>query len=178
MARTIYFVASSMDGFIADEAGKLDWLTQFDGAEGVRELYETFLAGIGVLAMGAETYRFLVAHGGPWPYADRPTFVFTRRTFSVPPGADVRFVSGDVASVLPDLERAAGDRDVWLVGGGELAAQFAAAHAIDEIHLGVAPLSLGHGTPVLPVAVGPMTLVRVTQLGRGFVELRYAIATS
>lgn len=173
MARTLYFVASSLDGFIADARGGLEWLTQFDGVEGVREHYESFLAGTGALVMGSATYRFLLEHGGPWPYPDRPTFVLTRRNGAVPSGADVRFASGDVAAVLDAAALAAGGRDVWLVGGGDVAAQAARAGRLDELHLGLAPLTLGAGVPVLPAALGPMTLTRVTQLGRGFVELRY-----
>ena len=84
MTKTIYFVAASVDGFIADAEGKLDWLTRFEGGEGMREHYESFLAGVGALAMGADTYLFLLSHGGPWPYPDRPTFVFTRRQLQAP----------------------------------------------------------------------------------------------
>ncbi len=173
MTRTIYFVAASVDGFIADAEGKLEWLTRFDGDAEIRAHYEAFLAGIGALAMGAETYLFLLAHGGPWPYPDRPTFVFTRRQLQIPAGADVRLVNGKVATARNAMLRAAGARDLWLVGGGKLAAQFAEVGAIDEIHLGVAPSVLGAGTPLLPAALGPVTLREVTRLGAGFVQLRY-----
>lgn len=175
MTRTIYFVAASLDGYVADARGGLEWLTQFDGAEGVREHYEAFLAGVGALAMGAETYAFLLAQGGPWPYPSLPTCVFTHRAFATPEGADVRFVSGDVEGAFDAIARAAGERAIWLVGGGKLAAQFAAHGKIDELHLGLAPLVLGGGVPLLPAALGPMTLLGITTLGRGFVELRYSV---
>ena len=108
MTRTIYFVAASVDGFIADADGKLEWLTRFDGDPEIRAHYESFLSGIGALAMGAETYLFLLSHGGPWPYPDRPTFVFTRRQLQIPAGADVRLVNGKVATARNAMLRAAG----------------------------------------------------------------------
>lgn len=178
MQKVVYFVAASADGFIADADGGLAWLTRFDGAEGIRAHYEAFLATIGALVMGAETYRFLLEHGGPWPYPGRPTFVLTRRAWPAPDGADVRFVSGDVGPLLDQAAHAAGTRDVWLVGGGVVAAQAAAAERIDEIHLGLAPVVLGAGVPLLPGSIPTMRLTRVTQLGSGFVELRYALGAS
>ena len=63
MTKTIYFVASSVDGFIADVDGQLAWLTRYEGGDGMRAHYEAFLAGVGALAMGASTYLFLRAHG-------------------------------------------------------------------------------------------------------------------
>ena len=175
MAKTIYFVASSMDGYIADARGGLAWLTQFEGADGVREHYESFLAAIGAIMMGAETYAFLLSHGGPWPYPSLPTWVFTRRTFEGPSGADVRFVAGDVASHASNVTQSAGGRNVWLCGGGALAAQVVRAGLLDEIHLGIAPVVLGSGVPVLPTPIGPMTRTQITELGRGFVEIRYSL---
>lgn len=67
--------------------------------------------------------------------ANSPTFVFTSRELAVPQGADVRLVSGDVASSLPKIVEAAGDRDVWIVGGGDLAGQFYDTGALDEVQL-------------------------------------------
>lgn len=178
MTRTQYFVAASADGFIADSEERLDWLTSFDGAEGIAAHYESFLAGVGALAMGAATYEWLVAHapGGAWPYAGRPTWVFTHRALPQIAGADVRFTQADVASVHAEMVRAAAGRNVWLVGGGELAAQLAARGLVDEILLTVIPVVLGRGTPLLPVATRlDLELEELTRFGRGAVELRYRV---
>lgn len=71
MSKTQYFVAASLDGFIADADGKIEWLLAYDGADDIRQHYEAFIANIGALAMGARTYEFLLRHDGPWPYANR-----------------------------------------------------------------------------------------------------------
>lgn len=60
MTRTQYYVASSIDGYIADSTGPLDWLTPFRDVPGITAHYEGFLAGVGAIAMGASTYEFLL----------------------------------------------------------------------------------------------------------------------
>jgi dihydrofolate reductase len=176
--RTIYYVAASADGYIADRSGKLDWLFPFEKAEGVGAHYEAFMRNVGALAMGRDTYEFVLAHGGAWAYPGKPTWVFTHRECPrfAGEGVDLRFTSADVGAVHEELVRAAGGKDVWLVGGGNLVAQFAARGLLDEIHLGVAPVVLGGGVPFLPVArAAPLELLATTRFGMGFVELRYRV---
>lgn len=177
MARTQYFVAASIDGYIADAHGRLDWLFPFDSAEGVAEHYKAFLAGVGALAMGAATYEFLLARSREaWPYTDHPTWVFTHRELPTFPGADIRFTAEDVGVVHERMVRAAGEKNLWLVGGGDLVAQFARRGLLDELLLCVVPVVLGGGTPVLPASLpGPLELKGLTRLGRGMLELHYEL---
>ncbi|HEU4536109.1 MAG TPA: dihydrofolate reductase family protein [Polyangiaceae bacterium] len=177
MTRTQYFVAASLDGFIADAEGGLAWLMQFNDAEGVGPHYESFLAGVGALAMGAATYEFVLNEGmKTWPYPGRTTWVFTHRELPAFPGADLRFTTDDVGAVHEQMVRAAGGKNIWLVGGGNLVAQFARRGLLDEILLGVTPVVLGAGAPLLPASVpGPLELQGVTRFGRGMVELRYTV---
>src|SRR5690349_13945581 len=113
MTQTQYYVAQSLDGFIADRAHEIGWLTAFDGTPGISEHYEAFLANVGALAMGARTYEFLLQYGGPWLYGARPTWVFTHRELPAIAGADLRFCSGDAAREHPEIVAAAGDKNVW-----------------------------------------------------------------
>ena len=83
-------------------------------------------------------------------YGDRPAWVFTHRDLPPIAGASVTFVSGDVRPVHAAMTAAAGDRDIWLVGGGELVGAFADAGLLDEIILGVAPVTLGAGARCCP----------------------------
>lgn len=177
MTRTQDYVAASVDGYIADRTGSLDWLFQFNDVPGVAAHYETFLADVGALAMGASTYRFLLAQGmDAWPYAGQRTWVFTHRDLPVLPGADVVLTADDVAAVHARMVEAAAGRNVWLVGGGHLVAQFAERGLLDEIWLGVAPVVLGGGVPVLPTTLpGTLALTDVTRFGDAFVELRYTV---
>ena len=152
--KTQYYTASSLDGFIADERHSLDWLLQFGQAT---DDYPGYIREVGAVAMGASTYEWLLAHHvrpgtdreQPWPYA-QPSWVFTSRELPRPRDADVRLARGDVRPVHEAMTRVANGKNVWIVGGGELAGQFADAGLLDEIILGVAPVTLGTGAPVLP----------------------------
>jgi len=149
---TAYFTASSLDGFIATPEHSLDWLLSRDvDADGPMS-YQSFERGVGALVMGASTYRWVHDHeigqGRPWPY-QAPTWVFSHRDLPVVDG-DVRFVQDSVADHHPAMLAAAAGRTVWVVGGGELAGQFADAGLLDEVWVQFAPVTLGAGAPLLP----------------------------
>lgn len=179
MSSLQYFVATSLDGFIATSDDNLAWLLQFDGFEGGRESYESFMADVGCIVMGGGTYAWLMEHEpGHWPYPDTPSWVFTHHEHTAPGGADITFVRGDVREFMDDLRAEADGKNVWLVGGGELAAQFAEAGLLDEIIVSIIPVVLGTGKPVLPIRTGPtgpLELAASNTMGRGIVELRYRL---
>ncbi len=173
MTRTTYYVASTLDGFIADEHDALDWLFRQhiddDGPMG----YPAFISGIGALLMGATTYEWVRTHDeAGWSY-EQPCWVFTHRDLPRIEGADVRFVSGDVAEVWPEVLAAVGGAGVWVVGGGGLASQVADAGLLDEVIVAVAPVVLGAGRPLL---TGPLDL-RLVDLARNgdFACARYDV---
>lgn len=177
MALTKYYVASSIDGFIADTDDRIDWLLQF-GFEEFDEHYQRFLTGIGAIVMGAATYEFLLADDTTeWPYAGIPTWVVTHRALPVIPGADLTFFEGDLAALDAELRETSGDRDVWVVGGGQIAAQLANAGLLDELHITYVPVLVGSGKRLLPVAQAsrPLTLVGTTTFPSGSVEHVYRI---
>lgn len=149
MTRTQYYVASSLDGFIAEPEETLDWLlTRDTGGEEGAPGYDEFIAATGALAMGSRTYEWVLAHEeGRWPY-DLPCWVFTSRELEPRPG--VTFTSDDVATVHRSMVEAAGGKNVWLVGGGELVGRFTDAGLLDEIILALVPVTLGAGYPLLP----------------------------
>ena len=173
---TQYFVASSLDGYIADEHNNLDWLLQFPDDD--TNPYAEFFAGVGAIVMGATTYEWVLAHDpGPWAYGEVPTWVFTHRQLTPIEGARVTFTDGDVAAVHGDLVTAAGGRNIWLVGGGELVGQFLDAELLDELWVSITPVVLGQGAPLLPRRrTNPMRLESATPSRNGtFVHLRYAV---
>lgn len=171
-----YFVASSLDGYIATADDTLDWLLQFDGFAGGKESYDAFMADVGSVVMGGETYAWLMEHEpGNWPYPGMPCWVFTHHELPAPQGADITFVRGPVREFVEDLKVSAAGRNVWIVGGGVLAAQFADAGVLDEMIVSIIPVVLGGGKPVLPVGgpSRPLELISCRTLGRGIVELHY-----
>ena len=106
-------------------------------------------------------------------------WVFTSRSLPGVPGADVRFVRGDVRPVHRQMAEAAAGRNVWLVGGGELVGQFHDHGLLDEIVVQITPVTLGagRGAPLLPRAITtpPLRRVSARTLGDAFVEIRYQV---
>jgi dihydrofolate reductase len=157
VALTQYYTATTLDGFIADPDNSLEWLFtrqhDDDGPLGYRD----FIADVGALAMGSTTYEWVLDHefsGKPaeewkWPY-DVPCWVFTHRRLPVVPGAQIEFTSAHVAAVHEQMAAAAGDRNIWIVGGGDLAGQFADEGLLDEVLVTIAPVTVGGGAPLLP----------------------------
>jgi dihydrofolate reductase len=175
MTRTIFYTATTLDGFLADDNDSLDWLlTQPIDEEGPFN-YGEFIATVGAIAMGATTYEWILDHnattGESWGY-EQPTYVFTHR--DLPLVADsVRLTAAPVADVHADLVAAAGGRDVWMVGGGDLAAQFAEAGLLDEIVVSIAPVTVGSGKPLFPRRFD-LELLEVDR-NRAFVAARYRV---
>jgi len=177
-----YYTATSIDGFIADDRNSLDWLFEVTDRD---DRFGPFIAQVGAMAMGATTYEWMLDHEklldnpAKWQewYGDRPCWVFTHRDLPPIPGAPITFASGDVRPVQAAMSEAAGDRDIWLVGGGELVGAFADAGLLDEIILGVTPVTLGAGAPLLPrrLTSGRLTLTAVEQVGP-FAYLTYAVS--
>jgi dihydrofolate reductase len=109
-------------------------------------------------------------------YGETPCWVFTHRTLPAIPGAPISFVQGDVGPVHEEMSNAAAGRNIWLVGGGDLVGQFADRQLLDEILVGIAPVTLGAGAPLLPRRLGAqrLELVDVAQDGQ-FARLRYRL---
>jgi len=178
---TQYYTATTLDGFIADPDNSLEWLfTRKQEQDGPLN-YSAFIADVGAIAMGSTTYEWIIDHEfsgkdvseWKWPY-DIPGWVFTHRQLPVVPRAAIEFVSGDVAPVHEQLVAAAGDRNVWIVGGGDLAGQFADAGLLDEVIVYIAPVALGAGAPLLPRRLE----LRLEELARNgdFACARYSVA--
>lgn len=153
MARLVYYAATTLDGFIADPDDSLAWLLRQPQEPGGPLSYDDFIAGIGAVVMGSTTYEWLLAHpeenGGGWPYP-MPAWVLTSRDLPAVQGGDVRFVQGDVRPMYDDAVTAAGAKAAWVIGGGDLAGQFADLGLLDEVIVWTAPVTLGAGRPLLP----------------------------
>ena len=187
MSRTRYYTATSLDGFIADAANSLEWLlTRKSDEDGQLSLRE-FTAGVGAMAMGSTTYEWILDHeaadggtpddasaGWTWP-PKVPCWVLTHRRLPVVPGAPIRFTSGDVRAIHEEMVAAAGGRDVWVVGGGDVAGQFADVGLLDDVLVLIAPVTLGGGAPLLPRRIELI----LDEAGRNgdFVVARFSVAS-
>ena len=112
-----------------------------------------------------------------WPYPGIPTWVLTHRELPAIDGAELVFWEGDIAQLDAVVRDAAGDRDVWVVGGGNVAAQFADAGLLDELRVTIMPIVVGSGKRLLPVArpTAPLPLVRTTPFEGGAMEHVYRL---
>lgn len=183
--KTQYYTATSLDGFIATEDDSLDWLFPLGDVNDTS--YPAFIAEVGALAMGSATYEWMLRHrdkmaaetGSPWPYT-QPAWIFSSRTLPTIDVANTRFVRGDVRPVHAEMRKAAGSKNLWIVGGGDLAGQFCDAGLLDELIVQVGSVTLGQGKPLFPrrVTNPPLRLVSVRQIGTGFAELRYQMPRS
>ncbi len=173
MTRTTYYTATTLDGFIATADHSLDWLLTRHQDEDGPMSYGRFIAGIGALAMGASTYEWIQRHSPDrWMY-DQPCWVFTHRRLPPWEGADIRFTQDDVTDVHAAMTQAAGGRDLWVVGGGDLAGQFADRGLLDEVVVSIAPVTIGAGAPLLPRHV-ELRLTELAQSGE-FACARYDV---
>lgn len=180
MVLTQYYTATSLDGFIADAEHSLGWLFTRRREDDGPLSWDAFIAGVGAMAMGSTTYEWILDHEFAekdveewiWPY-DVPCWVFTHRELPVVPGAPVAFTSAAVADVHAEMAAAAGERNVWLVGGGDLVGQFAACGLLDEVLVMIAPVTLGGGAPLLPRRLE----LRLDEVGRNgdFACARYVV---
>jgi len=170
VTRTRYYTATTLDGFIATPDHSLEWLLHRRQDEGGSLDYQQFIADVGAIAMGASTYRWILDHSGTWEYS-MPAWVFTHRDFPARDG--VTFTADPVDEVHGRMARAAGGKDVWLVGGGDLVGQFHDHGLLDEVLVSIAPVTIGAGRPLLPRHV---ELV-LTEVGRNgeFATARYDV---
>jgi dihydrofolate reductase len=188
MSRAQYYCAASLDGYIAESDDTLAWLMEYqgsfegEGAEPMKESYDRFYDGVGALVMGSLTYEFILKHEGKgerWPYAGKPVWVLTSRDLARhgAADADIRFANAEVSSLYDEMMAASGERDLWVVGGGNVASQFADEGLLDDVLVTVVPVVLGKGKPLFDrrLPAGPMQLRGARTFDTGMVELRYEV---
>ena len=169
MGQVILYIAMSIDVYIADDNDSIDWLTPFDGLD---YGYEPLLAQTSSVIVGRSTYD--TAKSFPeWPYPKHHTYVVTRHpeTFTETDNPPVSFHNvDDVVKAVRDAEA-----DSWLVGGGQVIAEFLTRKAIDVMRIFVMPLTLGDGVRLFSPAanISHFKTARPKLYENGVVELIY-----
>jgi dihydrofolate reductase len=183
-----YYCAATLDGYIAESDDTLDWLLKYEGhyegadSDAEQGGYESFYEGIGALVSGSITYEWVLEHtdgGATWPYAGKPCWVLSSRDLPVPKheDAEVRIVGGQVAQLIDEMLDSAGERDLWIVGGGNVASQFADHDLLDRLEVTIVPVVLGQGKPLFDRRLpgGAMQLIAARTTSSGMVGLTYEI---
>jgi dihydrofolate reductase len=183
-----YYCAATLDGYIAESDDTLDWLLNYEGEfEGAdsdegQGGYESFYAGIGATVMGSVTYEWVLAHGRGWPYTDKPTWVLSSRELDRPEGdrVEIRVVDAKIPDLIDEMLAAAGERDLWVVGGGNVASQFADHDLLDRVEVTIVPVVLGQGKPLFDRRLpgGAMQLIGARTFSSGMVGLTYEVRRS
>ena len=134
--------------------------------------------------MGSQTYEWILRNHirpdsdakQPWPYK-QPSWIFTTRPLPAAPGADIQFVQGDVRHLFRKIAKSADGKNIWIVGGGDLAGQFFDNGLLDEVIVQVTAVTLGSGRLLLPrrITHPPLTLISARTFGNAFVELKYLV---
>lgn len=139
-----YYVAVSMDGFIAKEDGDVSWLDDMN-IDMTETGYEDFFARVDCLVIGRNTYDFVFNYGS-WPYGDKPTWVCTNRKLEILEGANIKIVQ-----TVDDVVKGAmskGLKHLWLVGGGKLASSFVDKGLLTHLSISEMPVKLESGMPL------------------------------
>ncbi len=147
MNKIILYIATSLDGFIADINGGVDWLPHpKDDTELEAVGYKGLMERIDTILMGSRSYKQILSFGD-WGWPDKHTYVFTSKKNET----DKSYISithDSPLEFMASLKERKSDKDIWLLGGAELAQSFAQESLIDEIILTIVPQALGTGIPL------------------------------
>jgi len=169
MRRIRYAVAMSLDGYIAGPQGEADWISKPDDPSVAMKFFTEFFPQFDTAIMGRRAYEVF---GGAVQGMD--TYVFSR-TLSPGKREGVTVLGADGLTRLRELRERNG-KDIWLFGGGSLFGSLASAGLVDSIELGVMPVMLGGGVPVMSGNTSRVKL-RLTSCehGPGAVSVKYAL---
>ncbi len=161
MARkVILFITQTLDGYIANEKGKINflWNDKFASGNAVDREYAKLSKRVNTVVMGRHTYNQVVNELSPdtYPYADYENYVMT--THPLPDEDNIHFINGDVAQLVKDLKSKSSRGDIWVIGGSNVIAPLVNADLIDIYHIGIVPIVLGKGIPLFSERVSPKEL--------------------
>ena len=164
--KVVYGVGISIDGYIARPDGSIDFLFMPKDYS-----MAPFFKRIDVAIMGRKTYEVAKKMGGA--QGELKTYVMSQ---SLPAGEreGMTFTAASPRELVSELRKQPG-KDIWLMGGGELARAFLLEDLVDQLYLGVVPVLIGEGVPAFPIefAERQFRLVSNKTFSQGLVELKY-----
>ena len=173
--RTVAYIATSLDGYLADADGGVDWLNEIPNPDQSDYGFGAFISGIDAILMGSKTFEF-VQSCGQWPF-DKIVYVLSSRIKKAPAGLEnrVRLVEGRVEDVLARIRNEAGPN--IYVDGGKVIQSCLAANCLSELVITTIPIILGKGTPLFAPSDDRTKLTHVSTevLGVGLVKSTYRV---
>lgn len=143
----IVFIATSLDGYIADKNGGLDWLQSVPNPDNIDMGFGPLMERVDALVMGRNTLDVVLSFGVEWPYS-KPVFVLSNTLTQVPAGYEdkVFLVKGELKNIVQNLNEK-GYKDLY-IDGGKTIQSFLKEDLIDEMSITTIPVLLGGGSPL------------------------------
>lgn len=174
MRKIRLFIAMSLDGYIADRCGRVDWLNGQGNDDETIDTYSEFVKNIDTVLMGWNTYNQIVTELSPekWVYDDFITYVITHKEISS--CEKIRFTNTSPVNLVKKLKQENG-KDIWICGGATIVQQLVNENLIDYYQITIIPLLLGAGIRLFESMESKINLkLLATQSCNGMVDLTYA----
>jgi dihydrofolate reductase len=172
---TVAYIATSLDGYIADSDGGVDWLNEITNPDQSDYGFADFLSGLDAILMGSNTFR-VVQSFGVWPYTKR-VYVLSNSIGAVPSGYEnrIQLISGSINAALSKIREEAGDN--IYVDGGKIIQSCLARNCLSQLIVTTVPIILGKGIPLFAPSDQRVWLshVKTEVLGAGLVKSTYSI---
>lgn len=147
MTKTVLYIATSLDGFIARPDGNLDWLYSVPNPHTGDYGYAELLDSIGTTIMGRKTYDEIIRFGVDWPYIELDSFVATTNKDLKIQSPDTYIISEELTDFVLELKKKT-KKDIWLIGGGQLITKFINEGLLDKMIITIIPKIIGEGIPL------------------------------
>lgn len=174
MRKVILFIAMSLDGYIADQYGKVDWLAGQDRQKDTIDTFEEFVKNIDTVIMGWKTYHQIITELSPehWVYPNLKSYVVTHQ--QVTSTQKIIFTSEKPQDIVSKLKQKQG-KDIWICGGSQMIQPLLKSQLIDEYYITVIPILLGSGIRLFQSEYYsvPLKLIHYRE-NNGMMELVYA----
>lgn len=149
MRKIKLYIAASIDGYIADPDGGLDWLSEYPITLELNYGYDGFFNSVDSVIMGGRTYRDILNMDVIYPYKDKISYIITRNRSSHTSMENVQFFSENIIETISSLKEQQG-KDIWLVGGGKIISMLLDNNLVDEMIITYIPKIIGEGIPLFP----------------------------
>ena len=173
MRKVTLFIAMSLDGYIADKDGGVDWLNgQEEDGENM-DTYSEFIKTIDTIIMGWNTYHQVITELSPeeWVYPEQISYVITHR--EIPSTERIRFTSESPCDLVKRLREEEGN-GIWICGGASIVRQLMETDLIDTLHISVIPTLLGDAVRLFgPLEKEQKLRLVKTQSYNGITDLVY-----
>jgi len=171
--KVTYYVASSLDGYIAKSNGDVSWLDEI--VTPLEETgYEEFFSTVDALVMGRKTYE-MIYDFGTWPYGNKPVWVCTSSKIKLMEGCNLQ--AGATPEEAFNLAKEMNINHSWLVGGGSLASSFLKNNLLTNVSLSLMPIILGGGIKLFGELSNPVPIKEESSksYNSGFRQIEYSI---